>query len=629
MNRRDSSSQSLRPATQRLEPGSLAQLIAALLWLPQAAWLALSVQRMASGGGMSEVLAPAGGILLLGLMRAGLQAWGTRRIFKRARRQLSDLRVQVAQALASRSPLDRARAASGLAASVIAEQAEAVVPYWVRYQPVRLRVMVLPLLIALVISTLSWAAALGLLLAAPLIPLFMALVGARAKAASQAQMVEMGGMNAFLLDRLRGLGTLRALDAVDATALRLGEAAQSLRRRTMAVLRIAFLSSAVLELLAALGVAMVAVYVGFHLLGSFEFGAWGRRLSLGQGMFILLLAPAFFEPLRDLSAVWHDRAAGEAALDSLDQMSGGGVALPGIGMGVGTSGNPSSGQVGARARIDPDFNAVGGSGGGVGATNRVPASVAASARSDEAFPSSAPSVRVRQLDFSHPGEPPVFQRFALEVASGERVALVGGSGTGKTTLLSLLAGLAPAAAGEIAIGGTVLSDATASALRRRIGWMGQKPHVFAGSVQANVALGRPGIEATQVEAAVQFAALEQVAQAHPGTELGEGGSGLSGGEAVRLALARVAADPGVGLLLVDEPTAHLDTATAERVADALVLLARGKTLIVATHDPVLAARMDRVIQLTPIAQENSAISQHGVLGHLPSLLGVASAGVEK
>jgi ATP-binding cassette subfamily C protein CydD len=137
-------------------------------------------------------------------------------------------------------------------------------------------------------------------------------------------------------------------------------------------------------------------------------------------------------------------------------------------------------------------------------------------------------------------------------------------------------------------------------------WMGQKPHVFAGSVQANVALGRAGVYTSQVEAAMQFAALDGVAQAHPSGALGEGGTGLSGGEAVRLALARVAAHPDADLLLVDEPTAHLDTQTAERVADALLELARGKTLIVATHDPVLAARMHRVIRLDAVPEEEAA-----------------------
>lgn len=543
---------------------SLVQGAAALLWLPQAALLAWAVQRLGAGEGLTAVLLPAAGILLLGLGRAAAEAWGMRRVYAQARLRLSALRAQVAAALAARSPLDSARPASGLAASVIAEQAEAVVPYLVRYGPARWRAMVVPLVIVAVVAGLSWVAAAVLLVAAPLIPVFMAIVGWRAKAASEAQMVEMGGMNGFLLDRLRGLATLRSLGAVDATARRLGEAAQSLRSRTMAVLRIAFLSSAVLELFSALGVAMVAAYVGFHLLGTFEFGTWGRSLSLGEGLFILLLAPAFFEPLRELSAVWHDRAAGEAALASLDRLADGGVALPGASVAPGRPDSPP-GSRGA-----------------------------------------APSVRVRGLCFSHAGEDAFFENYELRVAAGEHVALMGPSGSGKTALLSLIAGLVPAQRGEILIGGVPLADDTVAGLRARMAWMGQKPHVFGASVQANVALGRAGVQAAQVEAAMRFAALDGVAQARPGIALGEGGSGLSGGEAVRLALARVAAHLDADLLLVDEPTAHLDSETAERVADALMQLARGKTLIAATHDPVLAARMGRVIRLDELPAKEAA-----------------------
>jgi ATP-binding cassette subfamily C protein CydD len=180
---------------------------AALFWLPQAALLAMAVQGLASGQGMAAVLWPACAILVLGLLRAGCEAWGARRTFGRARAQLSALRAQTAAALAGGSPLDRGRAPSGQAASVLAEQAEALVPYLVRYQPARWRVMVVPLFILFAVASFSWVAALVLLVAAPLIPVFMAIVGWRAKAASEAQMVEMGGMNAFLLDRLRGLAT--------------------------------------------------------------------------------------------------------------------------------------------------------------------------------------------------------------------------------------------------------------------------------------------------------------------------------------------------------------------------------------------------------------------------------------
>ena len=251
---------------------SLVQGGAALLWLPQAALLAWTLQAMSNGAGWRAALLPALGVLLLGVLRAGSEAWGARTVYAAARTHLSVLRAQVALSLAQRSPLDRQRAQSGQAASVIAEQAEAIVPYLVRFQPTRWKVLLLPLAILATIAPLSWLAAVILLVAAPLIPVFMALVGMGAQAASRAQMVEMGSMNAFLLDRLRGLATLRALGAVDATAERLEDSAQSVRRRTMAVLRIAFLSSAVLELFSALGVAMVAARIS-------AFRCWALSIS--------------------------------------------------------------------------------------------------------------------------------------------------------------------------------------------------------------------------------------------------------------------------------------------------------------------------------------------------------------
>ena len=542
---------------------------AALLWLPQAALLAWAVQGLLAGQGMAAVTGPALGLLLLGLLRAACEAWGLRRVYATARRWLGERRALAVAALAGASPLDRARPASGEAASVLAEQAEAVVPYLVRYGPARWRATLVPAVILLVVACFSWVAALVLLVAAPLIPLFMAIVGWRAQAASEAQMVELGRMNGFLLDRLRGLATLRALGAVDATALRLGASAQSLRERTMAVLRIAFLSSAVLELFSALGVAMVAAYVGFHLLGTIEFGTWGRPLSLGQGLFVLLLAPAFFEPLRELSAVWHDRAAGEAALGALDALSRGVAPLPGAPI------------------ASADAQAAPGASGSTPAPRPMPQPHAAHAL----------SVRISGLGFAHPGEAPLFEDVAWRIGAGEHVALMGPSGCGKSSLLSLIAGLVPMQQGEILIGSVPLNAATIAALRARMAWMGQRPHLFGASVRANVGLGREDVDDAGIAAAMRAAALTGVMQARLDVPLGEGGAGLSGGEAVRLALARLAAHPGAGLLLVDEPTAHLDRDTALQVADALAGLAGGRTLIVATHDPVLAARMDRVIRL--------------------------------
>ncbi|MDQ0509863.1 thiol reductant ABC exporter subunit CydD [Ancylobacter amanitiformis] len=530
------------------------QVAAALVWVPQAGLLAHAVAGIADGAGMSAALLPALGLVLLGILRAGLDAAGGRLAFRFARAELSRLRAQAAHALMRRSPVDAGRATSGLAASVLAEQAEAVVPYLARFRPARFKATCVPLVLLAFVLPVSWAAAFVLAFAAPFIPLFMALIGWRAKEASEAQLVEVGGMNAFLLDRLRGLATIRGLGAVDATARRLRADAESLRRRTMVVLRIAFMSSAVLELFSAVAVAMVAAYIGLHLLGSLDFGSWGHRFGLGEGLFVLLLAPAFFDPLRELAAAWHDRAAGQAALAALEQLA-----------------EPGRPVVGGDVPVAP-----------------VPAG------------GGAPALALESVSFRHAGtDAAVFDGFDLTVAPGEHVALFAPSGAGKSTLLALLAGLAAPEAGRILIDGEVLTALSADRLRARMAYIGQQPHIFAGTLGSNVALGRPEVDAPAIGVAIRAARLERVADARGPAPIGEGGRGLSGGEGLRLALARLAAAPSAGLILADEPTAHLDSGTAGEITEALLELARGRTLVVATHDPVLAARMDRIIRLAP------------------------------
>lgn len=533
---------------------AIVQTLASLLWLPQAALLAKGVGTIIAGS-MENIHWIVAAVIAIGVMRALLDAVGVRLAFRTARAVLSAKREQAILALSQRSPLDIDKPASGLAASVIAEQAEAILPYLVRFRPARLKATIVPIGILLCVLPISWVATIILLVSAPLIPIFMALIGWRAKAASEKHLAEMGDMNGFLLDRLRGLATIRSLDAVELTARRLRANAESLRIRTMAVLRIAFLSSAVLELFAALGVAMVAVYIGFHFLGSLEFGAWGQRLTLGQGLFILLLAPAFFEPLRELSAVWHDRAAGEAAIGALEKLSVTGTVIPG-----------------------------------------------SNSETYESFPLAgfACDVRIESLTFCHVGSVvPVFSNFNLEIKAGEHVALLGPSGTGKSTLIALIAGLAPCTNGLIEIGGARLEGARVAGLRKHLAWMGQRPHIFAGTVSDNVSLHRTVAGKHEIADALDLAALGHVANAQGHAYLGEGGSGLSGGEIRRLALARAAVDANPGLILADEPTAHLDGATASEIVDRLLAAAAGKTLIIATHDPVLANRMGRVIVLKP------------------------------
>ncbi|WP_412178467.1 thiol reductant ABC exporter subunit CydD [Rhizobium sp. PL01] len=534
------------------------QILAALLWLPQAGLLAYAVGKIAEGAEIRDLVVISGLIFLVGLARTIIEASGHRIAFKAARTFLSRCRREATAALATSSPIDSSRATSGLVACVIGEQAEAIVPYLARYKPTRAKSAVVPLTILACILPLSWLAALILLFAGPIIPVFMALIGWRAKAASEAQLSQAGSMNGFLLDRLRGLRSIRTLGAVDLTAKRLRADADSLSARTMAVLRIAFLSSAVLELFAAIGVAMTAVYIGFHLLGALEFGAWGAKLSLSQGLFILLLAPAFFDPLRELSAVWHDKAAGDAAIEALDRLANSGV--------------PLATQTGSVS---------------LGSENAGPL-----------------AVHVEQLGFSHIGSSdPVFTALDLSIAPGEHVAIIGSSGSGKSTLLALLAGLCAPASGAVRIADTAGKPLCLEAVRTRTGWIGQTPHIFAGSLSANVSLKRTGVGVDEISTALNIASLSGVATAQGHRPIGDGGSGISGGEALRLAVARAAVNTQAGLILADEPTAHLDHGTAAEVTESLLALAAGKTLIIATHDPVLATRMDRIIRLD--AEEQS------------------------
>ena len=548
----------LAPVRGRLSAASALSVFAALLWIPQAACVADLLAALITGEpGVFGAWGASAVFLALGIARAGLASLAGSMSFAVSEEAISRERKKLLAAQSRRSPIVAGRFSSAEIASLAADKLDIVAPYLTRYAPAMARTKAVPLVILAVAFALSWVVAVILLVAGPLIPVFMALVGMAARDASERQMQEIGGMNALLIERIRALTDLRLLDATRRTIADFEAAADRLRGQTMEVLRIAFLSSAVLELFAAIGVALVAVYVGFHLLGQLDFGAWGGKLTLGEGLFILLLAPAFFEPLRDLSSVWHDRAAGQAALDAIAKVTADGPEIAG----------------------------------GLDDARPAPAEAA------------APAVRIEDLRFRHNGAAaPVFDGLALDIAAGEHVALMAPTGYGKSTLLALIAGLAVPDAGTVRIGGTALDGATAGALRARMAWIGQAPHLFSGTLSGNVALGRPGIGTAETAKALRTARLDHLADRRGSAALGEEGAGISGGEALRLAVARAVANARAGLILADEPTAHLDRETADEISDMLVRVAAGRTLIVATHDPVLAARMDRTVLLPDIAE---------------------------
>jgi len=547
----------LQQTQRQLRPWLRLQLIASLLAVPQALALGQALGQVATAAAWSEIGTSAALVVLFGLSRAVLETWAATVTLARARAGLSQLRSQLLDHLAQASPKAPKPLAVGDISATLAEQAELLIPWLTRYTLAQTKSAAVPLVIAGVVAFYSWLAALLLLLAAPLIPIFMALIGYRARAIAERQLDEVGNLNGFLLDRLAGLRTLRLLRAIDLTAGHLREAAVRVHQRTMAVLGVAFLSSAVLELFAALGIAMVAIFVGFSLLGTFTFGTYGVQLSLTSGLCLLLLAPEFFQPLRDFSIAFHDRASAMAALTRLRQLA-----------------EPPAWSLVAPARVLPPRRA----------------SAAGVALSFEGV----------SFHYRTDG-PAVIEACTFDLPAGGSLAVTGSSGAGKSTVLALAAGLMPPASGTITIDGQPLAEVLARPDGPRLVWLDQAPPRYPGSIRRNLTLGTPVSDDQPLWAALAAVGLDGVVARLPrglDTPLGEGGLGLSGGEMRRLMVAR-ALLAEADLVLADEPTAHLDAATAAIVTEALVQLGRARTLLVATHDPELTARLGGELAIAP------------------------------
>ena len=535
------------PVSRTLRTAGFLAVLSGLIWPIQAGAIALAIDGWVGSGdwGLSIPTAAAT-VLIGGAIRALLDYRAGGLAFDAADRTIARER----DALLRREARARSGDGSAAIAALIVQKLPMLHPWITRYYVAMVRVSVVPLVLLIIIFSISWVVGLVLLAAGPLIPVFMALIGIAAEKASRRQLAEIGTMNGMLMERLSALLDIRLLGASDRVARDFDRRADALRGQTMAVLRIAFLSSTVLELAAAIGVAMVAVFVGFTLLGEITYGTWGAPLTLGQGIFLLLLAPDYFNPLRDLAAAWHDRAAGLSVVAELEEADRADrIAF----VGAGVPGHPLDGPIHVKV---------------IGAT----------------------------VDLSG-------HRLALpdfELSVGEAVALSGPSGAGKSTTLSAILGLVPLSAGRIEVCGRPLDSDTADDWRARLSVVPQKPHFADRSLQ-DYLTPRPDADVS-LDDALTFAQARHIVDRLPDgleTRLSESGGGVSGGEARRLMIARAVRMDG-DLLLADEPTADLDPETAGMVIDALKRLkAAGKTMLIATHDPALIAAMDRVVTVTP------------------------------
>ncbi len=526
---------------------------AGLLLLVQAWTLASIVHRAVVEGATPATLWPSATLLgVILIVRIGLGAIGEILSVRFAETIKAGLRRAMFGDLLHRPPVWTAGRSSGALSSALIEQVEALDGYFARYLPAMVQAGLLPLAFAIVIFPIDWVVGVLFLVTAPLIPVFMALAGWGAEAASRSQATALNRLSARFADRLRGLTTLKLFGAAEREIAGVHAASEELRRRTMRVMRIAFLSSAVLEFFAALGVAGVALYIGLTFLDLVSLRG-GAELSLAAGLFCLLMAPEIYQPLRLLAAHYHDRASAKAAVAAIEQELEG---LPGQ-------------QESAAARAT------------------APCAVSGPAR-----------LEIADLSVRSPSGQPVLDRIDLTLEPGDTVAILGASGIGKSTLLESIAGLRPFA-GSIRTDDTPLGEVAESDLRQRLAVLGQRPRIFAGTIAENIALGRPGACHADLRQAAHRAHVTDYADALPeglATRLGEDGIGLSGGEIQRIALARIyLRDPG--LILLDEPTAHLDAATEAAVLDDLLDFAENRSLLVVTHSLAVAARMGRVYRI--------------------------------
>lgn len=488
------------------------------------------------------------GLLACLLVRPVLQ-YGRERLSQiastRARR---DLREQLLQRLASLGPARRGLGADAELSSRILEQVDALDGYISRYQVQRQLVILIPLMLLVATAFHSWLAVALFVLTAPLVPLFMILLGHAAASASQRQFMALGQLSGRFLDLLRGLRTLRHLQALDAAQVSVAEAAEDYRSRTMRVLRMAFLSGAVLELFASVAIAMVALYLGLGLMGMLPWAMGEIPVPYQGALFILLLAPEFYAPLRQLGTDYHARAEAEAAISEL---------LPLLQLQAWQHPGEQPLQL-----VRP------------------------------------PAIVCNELSVALPGAAARLAPTTLRLAPGEQVLLQGPSGSGKSTLLHALLGFVPYQ-GEIVIDDQPLISIRRSDWHQHVGFLAQQPELVAGTLADNLRLANPGSSTEELISALRAVELWALVRQLPlqlDTPLGERGLGLSGGQLSRLALARLLLrDTQVWLL--DEPLAHLDPQTAERIGELLERLSRQRTLLLVSHELTGLSWIDRVVTL--------------------------------
>jgi len=517
--------------------------VTAVLIIAQA-WLLADVVAGAFGGGqgIAALGLPLEALLAVVIARA-IVAWGRDVLADRtSARAKSQLRAALLGHVAALGPQRSGEPRTGQLAILATRGVDALDGYFSLYLPQLFLAVIVPVAVLAVLAVQDWLSALIIAVTLPLIPLFMALVGAATRDRMELQFRTLQQLAGHFLDVVGGLPTLKVFGRAKAQILAIGTVTDRYRRTAMSTLKVTFLSSLILELVATISVALVAVAVGLRLMDG--------HLSLRTALMVLVLAPEAYLPLRLLGANYHASAEGLSAARQVFDV----LEMP----------VPARGR-----RTDVPDPAVSG-------------------------------ISIEDLRVEYPGRGgPVLDGISLAVEPGQVLAITGPSGCGKSTLLAVLLGFVGAYGGSVQVGGVDLTTLDPEAWRARVSWMPQRPHLFAASIAENIRLARPDATTEQIWAAVAAAGLRDVVAARPDgldARLGDRGVGLSVGERQRVALAR-AFLRDAPVLLLDEPTANLDGATEQDVLEALERLVPGRTVILVAHRPALVDLADRVLRL--------------------------------
>jgi thiol reductant ABC exporter, CydD subunit len=476
-------------------------------------------------------------VLVIRAAGQGLQTRFAARCSEQVRR---DARRQLHHHWKATGPVNLADTSAASLAREWLDHVEALHGYFARFLPQMTLSVVIPLAILVLVFWLDWLAGIFLVLSAPLIPLFMALVGMGAEKLNQQHFETVSRLSGQFLDKVRGLTTLQLFGQTEAASRTLENRSDQYRKITMKTLKVAFLSSAVLEFFASVAIAVLAIYIGFGLLGYIEFGP-SDELTLFSGLLILLLAPEFFQPLRTLSQHYHDRAAalgaGAEILARLEQ------------------------SVDNAEPIRPD-NSISNQG-----------------------------IQISGVTLRYGEGPVIFDNLDIRIKAGQVIALTGPSGGGKSTLLHLLAGFIQSEAGAVSVFGEAPGN-------QPFGWLGQRGFWIQGTWAENLRLTTPDATDIAIDYALRQVGLGELVDSRADgihSRIAEDGLGLSGGQARRLSLARIfLAD--YPLVLLDEPTAGLDATSEVFILEALHKLSEsGKTLVFSTHHQALLTLADRVL----------------------------------